>query len=35
MRELRFVLPPLAREKWTQHKIDSGTEYKGDANGDQ
>lgn len=29
MRELRFVLPVLARESWTQYKLDNGTEYQG------
>lgn len=28
MRELCFVLPPLAREKWSQYKQDNSTEFK-------
>lgn len=35
MRDLRFVLPSLAREAWKQYQVETGTEYKGGANGDE
>jgi len=33
VRELRFVLPALARDKWREYQAETGTEYKGDCNG--
>lgn len=35
MRSLHFVLPSLARDAWNQYKVETGTEYKGDRNGDE
>lgn len=35
MRNLHFVLPSLARDAWNQYKVETGTEYKGDRNGDE
>jgi len=33
VRELRFVLPALARDKWKEYQIETGTEYKGATDG--